>query len=463
LSFVLYDVETTGLNKRYDQILQFAAVRADADLVETDRFETQARLLSHVVPSPTALHVNGVHISDLFDPSRPSHYAMVCQIAERLRQWTPSVFLGFNSLSFDEEFLRQAFYACLHPPFLTNTSGNTRADILNLARAAAVFEPGAINIPQQERRAVFRLEELARANGFVGGPAHDARTDVQASLHLCRLLHDACPDIWSRFLRFAQSRAAEEFVTEEEAFILFDQVGSIHSTHTVTKLGAHPSQANLIYCLDLARDIDALRALGDEDLGLALAASARPVRRLRLNRAPLLFPLYDAPASVLIAEEGALMDRAKSVREDPSFISRLVSAAATLEREYPPSAFVEEQIYSGGFPSDDEAGRMRRFHLGSAEERARLVSQFEDARNRRLAMRIIYFEHPDHLPPVQRQHIEEEIFRRRQGVADPQPACQTAPLAIAEAEDLLLKSGLDDANRTRLLALLAYLRQTAAH
>jgi exodeoxyribonuclease-1 len=49
VTFILYDAETTGLNRRFDQILQFAAVRTDVDLVETGRFES--RLMPHVVPS----------------------------------------------------------------------------------------------------------------------------------------------------------------------------------------------------------------------------------------------------------------------------------------------------------------------------------------------------------------------------------------------------------------------------
>jgi hypothetical protein len=103
VAFILYDVETTGLNKHFDQILQFAAVRTDVALVETGRFETRSRLMPHVVPSPRALHVTGMSVEVASSMSRLSHYAMVCEIADKLSAWCPATFLGFNSIRFDEE------------------------------------------------------------------------------------------------------------------------------------------------------------------------------------------------------------------------------------------------------------------------------------------------------------------------------------------------------------------------
>ena len=80
MSFVIYDVETTGLNKRLDQILHFGAVRTDENLVPTARIELQSRLLPYVVPSPKALLLTGASLKEITDNSRPSHYEMVCEI-----------------------------------------------------------------------------------------------------------------------------------------------------------------------------------------------------------------------------------------------------------------------------------------------------------------------------------------------------------------------------------------------
>ena len=132
MAFVFYDTETTGTDTSFDQILQFAAIRTDSDLNPIDEIEVRCRLLPHVVPAPGAMRVTGVTASQLVDQLLPTHYAMVRKIRDKLLSWSPSVFVGYNSLDFDEHLLRQAFYKTLHPLYLTNTEGNSRSDILRM-------------------------------------------------------------------------------------------------------------------------------------------------------------------------------------------------------------------------------------------------------------------------------------------------------------------------------------------
>jgi len=147
MAFVFYDTETTGSEPFYDQILQFAAILTDDDLIERDSFEIRCRLQPHIVPSPGALLVTGVTIDRITDPALPSHYQMVASIREKLLSWSPAVFAGYNSLEFDEDLLRQALYQTLHPPFLTNTNGNSRLDVLQLILAINEFESGVLIFP----------------------------------------------------------------------------------------------------------------------------------------------------------------------------------------------------------------------------------------------------------------------------------------------------------------------------
>ena len=158
MSFVIYDVETTGLTKGFDQIVEFASVRTDSTLDITDEFQIRCRLMPHVIPSPEAMRVTRLRIKQLLDRSLPSHYAMVTEVRGVLESWCPTLFLGYNSLSFDEEFLRQAFYQCLYSPFLTNTHGSARADVLNLCRLTAALRPDVVKPAHDESgRAVFKL------------------------------------------------------------------------------------------------------------------------------------------------------------------------------------------------------------------------------------------------------------------------------------------------------------------
>ena len=119
MSFVFYDTETTGTNTSFDQILRFGAILTDEELNELDRFEIRCRLDGHTVPSAGALRVTGMTIEHITDARLPTHYEMVCTIREQLSGWCPATFVGWNSMRFDEQLLRQAFYKCLHPPYLT--------------------------------------------------------------------------------------------------------------------------------------------------------------------------------------------------------------------------------------------------------------------------------------------------------------------------------------------------------
>ncbi|MGJ5080200.1 exonuclease domain-containing protein [Bradyrhizobium sp. HKCCYLS3013] len=437
MAFVFYDVETTGLNKRFDQILQFAAVRADVDLVETERFETRCRLMPHIVPSPKALHLTGTSLAEASDMSRQTHYSMVCEIARVLETWSPAIFLGFNSISFDEEFLRQAFYQCLHPVFLTNTNRNARADVLNLMRAAGTLHPTVIRPGVGADGAdVYKLGPLAAANGIKAGRAHDAVHDVEAMLELCRLVRSGAPELWSTFLRFSSKTSVIDFVRDEDAFAYFDFYGSPRVMHFLTRVGISPRDRNVHYCLDLAGDIEALRNLEEQALAECLKVEPRPIRRLKVNGSPLLYPLWDIERPLFRdTSEEELMRTASLVRADPDFMERLTNAAAASEMVYPASEHVELQIYGAGFFSDADRELCRQFHSRSWDERLRLVEGFEDQRLRRLGRRLIYFEAPHLIVDVDRRAMDEDIAARRRGDGrHSSPPWTTVPSALAELE-----------------------------
>lgn len=417
MAFILYDIETSGLNKRFDQILQFAAVRTDADLIETDRFETRSRLMPHIVPSPAALLVTGTSLGEITRTSRKSHYEMVCEIASTLARWSPATFLGFNSIRFDEEFLRQAFYQCLHPIFVTNTNGNSRADVLNLMRAATTLYPTVIRPGMDaDGRHNHRLAALASANGITQTHVHEAAADVDTMLELCRLIRDGAPELWSTFLRFSSKASVLDIVRDEDAFAYFDFFGSPRVMHFLTRVGISPRDANAHYCLDLECDIDSLRRLDSAGLVERMIQEPRPIRRLKVNGSPLLYPLWDIDADKFVnLTEEELMRRASLIRSDEEFMAELTSAAASVETVYPRSEHVELQIYGEGFFSQADLALCREFHIRPWGERLGLINRFEDGRLKRLARRLIFFESPQYFAESERQAMADDIQARRRG------------------------------------------------
>ena len=438
MGFVFYDTETTGTKTDFDQILQFAAIKTDHELRELDRFEIRCRLLPYVVPSPGAMRVTGVGPAQFTDAALPSHYEMVRAIKAKLDEWTPAVFVGHNSLSFDERLLRQAFYKTLHAPYLTNTNGNCRADSLRMVQCVDLFTPGILNIPVGDnRQPSYKLERLAPANGFKHNTAHDAMGDVEATVHLCRLLANRADSYWSGFVRFSQKAAVLEFVQDEEFFCFTDIFFGKTYTWIVCRIGENPDYAGEQLVSNLAVDPEKLALLDNDALAARLAKQPKPVRTLRTNASPALLAYEDIPPHLrpAIPEEHVLRDRAAWIRSDEDFARRLVSAFLSTRPDKTPSVHVEEQIYDL-FASDADQSLMDRFHTIGWRERPRLLESLSDPRAKILGERLLHVEAPAALPSAVRERLDIETARRLMGVGGSVPWL-TLPQALIDTRDML--------------------------
>ena len=442
MDLIFYDTETTGTDPAFDQILQFAAVRTDAELNEVDRFETRCRISPRVVPSPGALRVNGVTASQLIDPSLPSHYEMVSRIREKLLEWAPATFLGYNSMRFDEPLLRQAFYKSLFPPYLTNTNGNCRSDVMRAVQAATLHVPNAIAVPLgSNSQHSFKLDQVAPENGYSHESAHDALDDVRATIHLARLLAEKAPGVWAAFMRFSNKAAVIDYLSEESIVALSDfYFGNPYSWH-VTLIGENVANSSEQYVFNLGVDPDELEMLSDKALTSRLATQPKPVRSVRSNAAPMLMPSDEAPhtASTWSISIEELERRAQRLREDAVLRERLVAGFEASRPEREPPVHVEQKIYDGFFSPVDQA-RMDAFHRSSWEARPAIVSALEDPRLRELGMRLIYAERPDVLAAELRSQyqveIAEHLTRDNETVR-----WLTLPKAIEQVEDLIAVAG----------------------
>jgi exodeoxyribonuclease-1 len=414
MTFVFYDTETTGTDTAFDQILQFGAIRTDDDLNETDRFEIRCRLLPHVVPAPMALKVTGIDLKVLMDPALPSHYEAIRQVYAKLSDWSPSVFVGFNSISFDENLLRQAFYQTLQPIYLTNTSGNTRADMLRIAHAVAAYAPNAIAIPLEDSgKQVFKLDQLSPANGFDHENAHDAMGDVEATIHLAKLIRDRAPEVWGRMMQLSRKQDTANILKEEEILCLTQYFGGRAHNRYVTQCGADPTYDASRAVFDLNQDPEPYLDMTIEELVHEMNKSPAVIRAVRTNAQPILMPYTEAPGAlreVSLPIEG-LGERARMIATNADFRRRVGEALANRYPEKDPSPHVEQQIYDG-FASSGDQVLMHRFHDVPWEDRLGVAMEMADLRMRRIAQRLIYFERPEVLPEKTRAALGHEIHSR---------------------------------------------------
>ncbi len=444
MGFVFYDTETTGTDAAFDQILQFAAIHTDFQLNELERFEIRCRLLPHIVPAPGAMRVTKVPAAQLFDSSLHSHYEMTCRIRERLLAWSPALFIGYNSLHFDEHLLRQAFYKNLHDPYLTNTNGNSRSDALRIVQAASLFAPDALNLPAgDEGELVFKLDRVAPLNGFAHDRAHDAIVDVEATIFLCRRVMEKASDLWSAFMRFSQKAAVCDHVVAEPVFCLSDFYFGIAYSWLVTVIGSNPENASEFYVYNLDIDPAGLAELSDDDLALRLGSSPKPVRRLKANACPIIMPLENAPAIARAAQLtiDELMRRADYLSGNPALRQRLTGAFHSLREAPVPSPHLERQLYDGFFPKEDDALALQ-FHTVPWEARPAIVAAFKDRRRKKIGQRLIYLERPDLMAAADLAQYERAIASR---IArdDAEAPWLTLPRAIADLDGLLVDADPD--------------------
>ena len=101
--YVIYDFETTGRNSNWDQIIQVGAILVDDKLTELDRLEMRSSLKPGLIPEPGALLVNNTS-PEMLAKSNLSHYSMIKELSKKLSEWSPAIFMGYNSIDFDEEF-----------------------------------------------------------------------------------------------------------------------------------------------------------------------------------------------------------------------------------------------------------------------------------------------------------------------------------------------------------------------
>ncbi|MGE6378097.1 PolC-type DNA polymerase III [Peribacillus muralis] len=119
-TYVVFDVETTGLSAVYDTIIEFAAVKIhDGDII--DRFESFAN--PHHPLSNTTIELTG--ITDDLVENAPE----VAEVLEKFKEWAGDAILVAHNAAFDMGFLNIGYKNIGYPK-----ASNPVLDTLELAR-----------------------------------------------------------------------------------------------------------------------------------------------------------------------------------------------------------------------------------------------------------------------------------------------------------------------------------------
>lgn len=401
MSCVIYDLETTGLEPQWNVPLQAAFLHTDENLSCLGELSLRCRLPGHIVPSPGALMTTGIQPEQL-EQAPLSSTEMLCVIAKALESWAPAIIIGYNTIRYDEEILRHAFFTHLLPPYSTQLNGHRRADLLTMVRAVAMLEPKAISIPLNAMgKPSFKLGEVCRANDIAlsEDDAHDALADAKATLALFRHLHEVAPTTVATLLNLADKAVANRRLASGEVLVL----GGSSRLAPVVGVTPNPNVATSWAAADLTIDPTSYLDLAADEIGKLVSGSGpRPIRMIKTNAQPILLA-YEQGCHALPPEDRdspLYRERAARIREHAGFRVNLASALANRFADRALSPHHEATLYSGGFISNDDARACARWHGSSWTDRAAIAAGFSDERLKAFANRLTLLEAPQSLSPA---------------------------------------------------------------
>ena len=304
-SFLWYDLETWGANPRNTQIAQFAGIRTDTELNPIgDPHVIWVKPWDDLLPSPTACMVTGL---DPFQVSeRGVREATAVNEIHELLKAAGTCSVGWNALRFDDEFIRFALYRNFHDPYLREWQyGNSRWDLLDVARLFHALRPDGLEWPRREDGAPsFRLEHLAAANGIAHGHAHEALSDVEATLGLARKMKQTQPKLWTYALKLRDKRYVSQLIKLEPPTPVLHISNRFPAERAcagiVLPLAWHPRNRNQVMTAELHPDPSRWLDLDVDTLAARLYAKSSelsddtprpPLKGIQINRCPVLVSL----------------------------------------------------------------------------------------------------------------------------------------------------------------------------
>lgn len=394
-SFLFYDLETFGADPRRTRIAQFAAVRTDAELnVIEEPISFFVKPADDLLPSPVATLITGIAPQQALREG-VSEAEAFARIAEQMAR-PQTCTLGYNSLRFDDEFVRHGLFRNFHDPYEREwRNGNSRWDLLDMLRLMHALRPEGIVWPQREDGATsFKLEQLALANGVRDGDAHEALSDVYATIGMARHFRHSQPRLWEYALKLRDKRFCgnllDAVAMQPVLHVSMRYPAARLCAAPVLPLARHPRIDSRVLVFDLEGDIEPLLRYTPEQIAdrlytpqadLPEGEQRIPLKEVHLNKAPALVAwahLREADFARLRLDPMQLLAKAARLREAGPALAEKVRRVFASERAAVP-ADVDASLYDG-FLADGDKRAMAQVRATPPAQLAALEGQFRDRR-----------------------------------------------------------------------------------
>ena len=403
LTFYWHDYETFGRFPRRDRPSQFAGIRTDAELNEIGApLMHYCRPAPDYLPDPEACLLTGILPQTCLEQGLPEP-EFAAAIEHELAQ-PGTVGVGYNSIRFDDEVTRHLFWRNLIDPYAREWQNECgRWDLLDVVRCMYALRPEGLEWPKHEDgRVSFKLEHLTKANGLAHEAAHDALSDVRATIALARLVKQKQPKLWDFCLKLRKKDAvwAEIGLAEPRPFLHVSGMYGVERgcIAVVWPLGVHPVNKNELIVWDLSADPAQLFGLSAQDIRERLFVKAEelpegttrlPIKTIHVNKSPIVIGNVKTLSPAMAQRWG--LDMAVVLRHAETAAARApVPRSAWAEVFARPEADrrpdVDEDLY-GGFVNPSDRRTLERLRSSKPDALAAKAPHFDDARLEELFFR----------------------------------------------------------------------------
>lgn len=368
-SFYWYDYETFGISPKVDRIAQFAGIRTDENLDILDEQMFYCKPTHDVLPSPEACAITGIS-PQLCDQKGIIEHEFIKKINNEFSA-PGTCTVGYNSISFDDEFTRHTLYRNFIDPYAWHwKNGNTRWDILDVVRLCyALKKDNSLSWAYNENnKPVFKLDRLSVANGIEHSDAHDALADVRATIGIAKIIKETQPKLFDFAFSLRDKKTVESKIHMFEPMLHISGVYPAERScaKLVSALAYHPKYRDRAIVFALDQDPSILLELETEELRTLIFTSQSKlpkdvtklqIKDLTFNRSPMFVPniykLNENTSSQLQIDMPKCISNLEFIRKNQNEISEVIKDIYTIEDAKAPTEDVDQSIYDGFIDNSD--------------------------------------------------------------------------------------------------------------
>lgn len=427
-TFFWHDYETFGAVPRRDRPAQFAGIRTDAELNEIgEPVNVFCRPTPDYLPEPEACLITHITPQECLENGISEHE--FARVVERELGMTGTVGVGYNSIRFDDEVTRHLFWRNLIDPYAREWQNQCgRWDLLDVVRTAYALRPEGIVWPTgADGKVSFKLELLTAANGIAHEKAHDAVSDVRATIALARLIRDKNPRLFDFcFALHKKDRVSDEIgMVGASGRAVLHISGMFSVEHgclaAVFPLAMHPSNKNEVIVWDLTHDPRELNNLTVDEIKLRLfsrtadlpdGVTRLPIKTIHINKSPMVIKNLKTLTPEM-AQKWSF--DAKTIAENTAHASGLKDMSTiwseVFNRTFSDSLDVEQDLY-GGFVGNGDRRLLNDLRGLSESQISKATPSFADGRLEELFVRYRARNFPQTLGAIEQAEWRAHCARR---------------------------------------------------